>query len=252
MKKFEPTRNGYVRLAPILAAIMSFCQCTDSSKALHNLSSFYLPFEQLIHKPMLYHYQSTLNDSTTFEFWAYHAEKSENGIVINGQNFGSNGALQQSTKELVVENGVLIQEFQLHGADPAGNPVKIPVEIEAANVFPFTVSRPSGIFLYKAGWIPPEAPDTRYTVIKNRRYVGDTTFLFSNTSHPCVVFETRELVEHHAQGVWEQEFRGVEWYAKNLGLVFSKKSNLDENFFMEYKLTKVEEIQGGSNGISTN
>jgi hypothetical protein len=63
------------------------------------------------------------------------------------------------------------------------------------------------------------------TLIKNRRYLGDTTYTFNGVSYDAVRFEVRELVEDNSvtEGSIEPRFDGEEIYAKGIGLVYYRK-----------------------------
>ncbi len=132
---------------------------------------------------------------------------------------------------------MLLDDIYLYYTDSTGRQKSYDVTIEAANSFPFKVSLPSGIFLYKISWPEPNDTTTTTTLIKNRRYLGDTLFNYRGQTYDCVAFEVRELVEVEQEGVLEQEFSGLEFYAKGIGLVYQKKQVTSELGF-EYALAR--------------
>ena len=121
------------------------------------------------------------------------------------------------------------------------------IEILAGNVFPFKVSEGGGIFLYKTSFSLPDQPDVTTTLIKNRRYVGDTSYMFKDKKRACIAFEVKELVEIDDQkaGGIEPQWEGKEIYAENIGLIFYEKklgnSPLAYALYDRYPMTVLEE-----------
>lgn len=74
-----------------------------------------------------------------------------------------------------------------------------------------------------------------YTVIKNRYFAGDTTFVFEGKTYPAVKFELKEHIELDQIGVFESTYPGMEIYAKELGLVYFRKE-IQENMMLAYRL----------------
>ena len=83
----------------------------------------------------------------------------------------------------------------------------------------------------------PSHPKVETTLIKNRRFMGDTTFVYQGQTHESILFEVRELFERDDQeeGYFEQEFSGIEIYAKDIGLVYYRKEITSE-LIIEYQL----------------
>ena len=142
---------------------------------------------------------------------------------------------RQLVKEELVDNGMLLNDLYIYRTDSTGKQESYDINIIAGNSFPFKVSKPSGVFLYNINWEDPQKGTTT-TLIKNRRYLGDTTFIFAGQEYKdCIAFSQKELVEVESEGVLSQEFEGVEFYAKGVGLVYFKKV-ITPTLTLEYAL----------------
>ena len=111
------------------------------------------------------------------------------------------------------------------------------VEIVAGNSFPFEVRDSFGVFLYHVKWKSNEKDITSYKIIKNRRFMGDTTFVWNKRTIPTVFFKVREKIEVEKEGVNGQLFEGLEFYAKGVGLVYYEKQ-ISKEVKMAYRLVK--------------
>ncbi|MFQ5447587.1 MAG: hypothetical protein ACE5FF_11705, partial [Saprospiraceae bacterium] len=133
-----------------------------------------------------------------------------------------------------VHNGMLLDEFYTYERDSAGAKIRVKASIEAANVFPFRVSASPGVLLSSIRWEPLGEPGS-VTLIRNRQFDGDTTFVFNGKTLPAIKFNVRELVDNDQEGHLELEYPAMEIYAKGIGLVYFRK-DIDEKWQMEYQL----------------
>jgi hypothetical protein len=143
---------------------------------------------------------------------------------------------------MVLEDLFLFEE----DTSGTGQQYQIPVEIVQDDVFPFRVQKDGGIFLYHVQWEPPADPGANLALIKNRRYEGDTTFVFQGKKYDAIVFSVKELVSYDQNGVLEQQYDGQEIYAKGLGLVYYRKKisdalNLRFRLSERYPMQQLEE-----------
>ncbi len=209
-----------------------------------DIREYYFPLKQL-KDGLVYEYQAVNNDSLAPNRWYFRSFVQDTGVYFTGTYYSPDLTPLQFTREEMVKNGMLLTDLYLYEADATGKQQRVEAQIIAGSVFPFEVRDSGGIFLYKISWKPISAPDTRITLIKNRRYAGDTTFVFQNKRYACAVFEVRELLEQEQEGFFEREFSTVEWYAKGLGLVYYRK-NITDDFVLEYQLAKrypMEELE---------
>ncbi len=206
--------------------------CSEHPK--RDIRDYYFPLKSLM-DGLVYEYQAIYPDSLAPYYWFYRAVKNDQQVFLTGTNYEVDLIPKQFIQEELVDNGMLINELTLYHTDSTNKQVPYEVNIEAPSTFPFYVSIPGGIFLYRVNWQEPTDSMTTTTLIKNRRYLGDTTFLYKDKSYDCIAFEVKELVAVENEGVLEQEFEGVEFYAKGIGLVYVKKQIAPELSF-EYAL----------------
>ena len=220
--------NGLVLL---LVVVLSGCGQTDGKR---DVRDFYFPLKKLT-EGLVYEYQPVNNDSIGPSYWYYRSFITSDSVLMAGTYYESELLPMQLIKEEVVSNGMLLDEMFRFERDSAGRQNRIDVDGLAGSAFPFGVRESGVIFLYQVRWETSLDPGATITLIKNRRYSGDTTFTYQGATYDCVVFEVRELVEYDKEGVLEKEYAGLEFYAEGLGLVYYRK-NIAEGFTMEYQL----------------
>jgi hypothetical protein len=110
-------------------------------------------------------------------------------------------------------------------------------EVIYNNVFPFEVRDSGGIFLMQLKWVFADNPPVTTTLTRNRQYSGKRSYIVEGENVEVAVLTLREEVDDQNNGHWTREYEGVEYYAKNIGLVYYKKE-IDENFILEYELRK--------------
>jgi len=216
-------------------ALLAGAACTRDGKK--NLRDFYFPLKQL-EEGMVYAYESERNDTlrdTTY--WYYRSILNDTAFFLTGTYYGSLPFPQQFVREEMVRNGMLTNEVFLYTTDSLGKQQPVPVEILSGSAFPFEVSDSGGVFLYKIRFAFPANPQDTITLIKNRRYLGDTTFTFQNETNKAVVFGLKEVAEsgNSQRGYVEPRFGGKEIYAKGIGLVYSEKK-ISENYSLSNRL----------------
>ena len=219
-------------LAAILT-IASFSSCKEDDNT-RDIRDYYYPLKALT-EGQVYEYRPLNQDSLTPSYWYYRSFLTPEGKFLTGTYYEENLIPQQFIKEEMIHNGMLLEEIKLLTQDSAGQEIQIPVEILSGSVYPFAVRDSGGIFLYKIQWDYPIDPPTSTTLIKNRRYLGDTTITIDAKQYDCVAFEVRELLEQDQEGYFEQEFKGMEFYAKGIGLIYYKKE-ITKEISLEYQL----------------
>lgn len=216
-------------------ALLAGVACNRDGKK--DLRDFYFPLKQL-EDGLVYAYETARNDSlrdTTY--WYYRSFVSDTAIFLTGTYYGTLPSPQQFVREEMVRNGMLTSEVFLYTTDSLGKQHPVPVKILSGSAFPFEVSDSGGVFLCKIEFAFPANPQDTITLIKNRRYLGDTTFTFQNETNKAVVFELKELLEsgNRQQGYVEPRYGGKEIYAKGIGLVYSDKK-ISEGYVLANRL----------------
>lgn len=171
---------------------------------------------------MVYEYRA--NDTLTPAYWYYRSFLDQKEKYLTGTYYEQELEPLQMAKEMLVSNGMLLDELRIYTPNSTGISAQTTVNVHHPNVFPFEVRDSLGVFLYKVSWKDEEGQ--LITLTRNRRFVGDTSFVFKSKTYPCALFEVLESVEldHPTQGYFEQQLEGREGYAKGLGLVFYGKA----------------------------
>lgn len=216
-------------IALIISIMMPACH-PDVSR---DIRDYYFPLRQLAHG-MVYEYRAA--DTLTPAYWYYRSIFKPGERYLTATYYEQELEPLQSARERMVSNGMLLEELRLYSPDTSGASRQTLVSVDYANVFPFEVRDSLGVFLYKVHWTDEEGQII--TLTRNRRFAGDTTFLFRGKIRPAVVFRTVEALEldHPKQGFFEQILYGREVYAKGLGLVAYGKAPAGQ-FPVWYQLT---------------
>jgi len=217
--------------------IIGFWSCNTDGK--RNIKTYYFPVKEL-KNPKVYEYQAVSNDTLPNDYWYYSTLVQDGNIYFTGNYYDENFRVQQFFREEMVSNGMLLSDTYLYATAEDGKQVQVPVEILSESSFPFEVSDPSGVFLYKIKWIVQPEPLVTTTLIRNRRYIGDTSYVYKGRELDCIYFELRELIEGYqeGEGYVEPEYTGIEIYAKDIGLVYYRK-DIAENTSLAYELADI-------------
>ncbi len=218
----------------VLLAAIFLLACQSDGK--RNIRAYYFPAEDL-HDGQVYQYAVTQNGSTANEYWYYHSFLRDSGLFLTATNYDRNYQISQIATEKLFESGAVSRDYFVYEPDTvSGKAVQVRTTIESANVFPFRVTDSLGIFLFRLHYAPANDTATKIYLIRNRRFLGDgPDFEFKGKSYPCIRFGLREVVGNDKEGTSEVEGTGEEWYAKGLGLVYSRKTFGD--YHLESKLT---------------
>ena len=216
-----------------LFPILFFLSCNSESDKI-DIRDYYFPLKALT-EGQVYEYQPIDNDTLGPNYWYYRSFLSKEEKFLTGTYYERDLIPQQFVREEMIHNGMLLEEIKLAVADTSGKSEMESAEIVSGSVFPFEVRDSGGIFLYKISWSVPVDPPMQTTLIKNRRYIGKDTYTYKDKTYDCVVFDVKELFEVDQEGYFEQEYSGIEYYAKGLGLIYYKKK-ISEEFALEYQL----------------
>lgn len=221
------------RLAAMLMMLLSAC---TGKEGYRDIRDYYFPLKQ-IQEGLVYEFQPVNNDSLGPVFWYFRSFLRGENKYLSSTYYEQDLIPLQQLKEAIVHNGILLEEMILLERDtlPGNRQTRIPVVVEAGNTFPFQVREGGGVFLYRIHWTSPADTTARYTLIKNRRFAGDTTIVFQGKTHPAVQFHLRELFAFDQNGVLETEYDSKEIYAKDIGLVYYRK-DISEGVVLEYRL----------------
>ena len=214
-----------------------------------SLRAYYYPLEDLGGPGKVYCYQGAISEQDPPFYWHLRKLEEDGKTYLEGMYYDYRFMPFQYFKEEVFPNGTRLRAFHLYEYDSLGQQYEIPVKIEGGNVFPFQLKDTFAVLYTKLSWqnrldentgalIPDGQDPVSTTLIRNRQYAGDTTYVFGGNSYEAVRFYVRELVDVESEGHIEQEYDGMEVYARDLGLVFFQK-NVTPEFKIAYRLEKV-------------
>lgn len=202
-----------------------------------NLEPFYFPLKKL-EDGLVYEYQSTSNPNDPPMYWYYRTVVQDGETHLVGMAYDPEFEPDQLVREKRVDNGMLLADFYTYEMGEDEKKKQIRANIEADNVFSFRVDETKpGVLLTSLNW-QTLADSAKITLVRNRQFGGDTTFVFEGKDVPAIRMNTVELVEHTTEGTLPLEFPGEEWYAEGLGLVYLKK-DINPKWKMAYELVDV-------------
>jgi len=242
MKKMLPKQKqkGYFTLFVLtsLFSILFLSGCLKE-KNQRDIRGYYFPLEKLTNG-QVYVYESVGNTGSDTIYWYYRSFLKGDKKIFSSTFYENYLAPLQHVQEEVVRNGLLLKSLYIYDLPDESMGYKqqrTEVEIVAGNSFPFEVRDSFGVFLYHVKWKSNEKDITSYKIIKNRRFMGDTTFVWNKRTIPTVFFKVRVKIEVEKEGVNGQLFEGLEFYAKGVGLVYYEKQ-ISKEVKMAYRLVK--------------
>jgi len=196
--------------------------CGNGGK--RDIRAYYFPAEEL-YKGQVYQYTLTQNGQPADEFWYYRSTLRDSGLFLTATNYDRNYQINQITTEKLFESGAVSRNYFVYEPDTLSSTVRqISAVVEAPNVFPFQVTDSLGIFLFRLHYAPASDSSASIYLIRNRRFLGDAPdFELKGQHYPCIRFGVREVVGNEKEGASEVEGSGEEWYARGIGLVYSRK-----------------------------
>ncbi len=218
----------------LLLSTCFLCSCA-SEEDRTPIRSYYFPIDSLT-TPLVYEYQPLGTDTISGpNYWYFRTLETDTATYFTTNIYNQFFEVEQFSTEEVVRNGTMIKDYFLFAFDSTGLQYQIPAEIEYNTGFPFEVKDSTGVFLQKIKFTFSEEPIHTTTVIKNRRYMGAVKYDFNGQFLDAIKFSVREIIDDYAEGHLETETEGVEIYAKNIGLVYYKKT-VGDKLAMEYRL----------------
>ncbi|HKK74046.1 MAG TPA: hypothetical protein VJ953_03150 [Saprospiraceae bacterium] len=209
------------------------CQLGDGYQDIRN---YYFPLKTL-ESGLVYEYEPLGISPNGTAYWYYRSLIDGDEVNLTGTYYEQELIPQQLSNERMTGAGMILQDLFLYENDSSNAEVQIqiPVQVIEDDVFPFRVKENGGVYLYHIRWQPPQDSGATIDVIKNRRYLGDTTITFQDQQYAALIFELKELIAYDKEGVLEQEYNGREIYAKGLGLYYYSK-RISEDLHLRYQL----------------
>lgn len=227
------------RFGPGILLVSMIAACTGIGE--RDIRKYYFPAEDL-RSGQVYEYDLAQGDSSAPEYWYYRSFPRDSGLFLAGTFYDNRFQIGQITREMIDDSGVTAREYSLYEADDAtGKQIQTVATIMSPDVYPFRVKDSVGVYVFALQYQPPADPSTMIYITRRRIFLGDApAFEFKGETYTCIRFGLVESVGTRAGGEELLSGRGEEWYAKNLGLVYYRKSFGDKNQIQrEYRLKDV-------------
>jgi hypothetical protein len=200
--------------------LLFFYACQDDG--LRDIRDYYYPVRELT-DGLVYEYRDMQYDSLAADYWYYRAIPTDSAYYFTKAYYKSDFIPSSLYREEMVNNGILLRNLYLFESDSTGQQQQAIGNILSANVFPFEVKEDgSELFIYQVRFQLPSQPHGSTTILINRQFQGDTTYVYEGQEHPAILFAINGSVDQRDSiiGDIEPRFTGQEIYAKGLGLVF--------------------------------
>jgi len=218
----------------VLGVMLGF-GCNQESHNIEeiDIKSYYFPIHKLDDGMMfVYKYKNAMMPEF---YWHLKTKKQQDSLYLKVIELNGDFLVQQQLTEQVFPSGTRIIDYRIMDIDSLGQVDTAQIEIQNGDSYPFYVENDGGVYIFQINWTFPKNLESKYELVRNRRYVGDTTFLFKGKEVPSIIFNVKELLVNDLNGRQELEFNKTEIYAKDLGLVYSKRP-LNDSLSLEYQL----------------
>jgi len=205
-----------------IIGFVSLCllSCGPSSEQT-SLKGYYFPIDSL-EDGQVYIYRMGNGYPYEFDVWFYKSVTENGKTFLTAQQYDLMGNVRQFQLQEITATGAMLDQNIFFGVDSTGLALPTNCEILEDSHFPFFVKDTLGIFLSSLSYIDSN-DSTKVTLVRNRRFLRDTTFLYMGKSVPAVLMEVKEAYDYDKQGILTVEAKGYETYAQGLGLVSSRK-----------------------------
>ena len=226
------------RLLPYLLIISALLAACNNDR--RNIRDYYFPALDL-QNGKVYAYDMTVNGATAPDYWYYRSFVRDSGLFMSATNYNPQFEIDQMVRERIADDGSVARSYLMFEQDSAtGKAIPVPAKLVSDVLFPFSVKDSLGVFLFNVEYHPLDNPSAKIYLIRNRRYLGDgPDFEFNGKKYPCIRMGVREAIGNESEGASEIEGVGEEWYAKDLGLVYFKKSYSEGKLVREYRLKEI-------------
>ncbi len=235
-KNTKQTKN--VRFYPIafliaFAVLLQACGKKD-------LRDYYFPLKQLKEQSKVYEYKISTSDTSFTIYWYYQTIVQADSVYLIGNCYDAGFHPLVLIREEQVPNGMKLKELIYYGVNTEGYAVQTRATIEGGAVFPFQVTDDKSVFVNVVKYTAPKDSTILTTLTRNRRFLQDTIYNFKGKNIDAVIFEMKEeQSEQNAKsGGWTHIYPIQEIYAKNIGLIYTKRS-LDNGANFETRLVDI-------------
>jgi hypothetical protein len=221
-----------------------FCLFFIISCGKTNLQDYYFPLKSLREASKVYEYQLITGDTKRTLYWYYQTIVQGDSINFVGTCYDENFQVMQIIREEQVVNGMKLKDLSFYGTDSTGKAIKMSATIEGGAVFPFEVSDDKSVFVNVIRYADPRDATHVTTLTRNRRFVEKTRYDFKGQSLDAAQLSMKEEQSERdlQRGGLTHVYEIDEIYARNLGLVYTKRT-LEAGKFLETKLVDTFSMQ---------
>jgi hypothetical protein len=205
-----------------------------------NLQDYYFPLKSLKEQPKVYEYQLLTADTAITIYWYYQTIVQGDSINFVSTCYDGNFQIMQISREEQVVNGMKLKDLAFYGTDIEGKSVKMSAIVEGGAVFPFEVSDDKSVFVNVIRYNNPKDSTQVTTLTRNRRFVKKTTYNYKGKNLDAAQLSMKEEQSERdlQRGGLTHVYDIEEIYARNIGLVYSKRA-LEAGKFFETKLVDI-------------
>ena len=205
-----------------------------------DLRDYYFPLKQLKEQAKVYEYRFSTGDTSLTVYWLYETVVKNDSVYLVSNCYDSGFHPILLMREQQVSNGMKLQELINYGVNKDGYAVKSVAKIEGGAIFPFQVTDDKGVFVNVIKYSDFKDSTITTTLTRNRRFLKEMTFDYKGKKLDAVQFEMKEeqSTKDDKKGGWTHIYVIQEIYAKNIGLVNSKRS-LDDGRVFETQLVDI-------------
>ncbi|MEM1328502.1 MAG: hypothetical protein AAGI23_21280 [Bacteroidota bacterium] len=232
MNHFTQRMTGKLHFLLSIGCLCLLFGCSSDGRT--NIKTYNLPLHEL-QDGLAYEYRAVDNEQLPPYYWYYRSLKQEESIYLTGLYYNHEFIPQQFVREEQVDNGMVLQEMFVYETNSEDLQDQVDVTVLQGATFPFEVTDSLGAFVYNVNWYSSKDSMT-YNVVRNRRYLGKTAYIYKEKEYPAVRFRVRELIETEQIGFLSIELTGEEIYAQGIGLVYTSKEAVDGSFEQAYAL----------------
>jgi hypothetical protein len=237
--KMKNTMKKSVLPIPYYLLGLSFCLLLGACGK-NKLREYYFPLEALHKEAKVYEYEYRIRDSTFKMYWYYQSLLQNDSIYLIGTCYNQNFEQLMVIREERVKNGMKLTDMYFYTTDAKGYAVQNQVEIQGGAVFPFEVKDSNSVFINIIKYKNVKDSTQQTTLTRNRRFLKETNFDFKGQKLEAVAFEMKEEQAENdtKRGGIAYVSKIQELYAKNIGLVYTKRQMTDSEF-MESRLLDI-------------
>ena len=217
----------------ISALTLIFYSCENPDP--NDLHDYYFPYESYSNGIVL-EFRPDKIPQLGNEYWYVKSFTDSGRQFLLTQIFDDKLRFQQYIREEYVSNGVLVRELRMLRRTADSSAI-LNIDINQNGVFPLYFKDSLTRYIYDISWYDP-ADSLDYRLIRNRRITHREERMFLGKLRPSWHASTIEELETTGEGSTVSSWKGEEWYAKDIGLVYFSKQITPE-FERSYYLYKI-------------